>query len=106
MVVLRIDSNGKEDHLADYYSQPGKRWWWLGPDGSSEGGEKQPHSRHILKFSQQDLLMDWNEKKERTCGPLQGFSLGNWRIYQDGKPSGEAGLGEEGDPELELEHVT
>lgn len=36
----------------------------LDQDGSNEGGEKQPHSRRILKYSQQDLLMDWGERKK------------------------------------------
>lgn len=47
LAVLRIDYNGKGDHLVDYYSQPGKSSGGSDQDGNS-GGVRNSHILDIF----------------------------------------------------------
>lgn len=49
-------ARGRETVWRLYYL--GKRWWWQGPGGHKVGGKKGKNSGHVLKGSQQHLLME------------------------------------------------
>lgn len=70
-------AQGKQgNHAENYFSNSGKKWWWLGPDGNTPGGKKLWNPKYNLKIEPAgfpDGLDVQQERKERSQGQLQGF---------------------------------